>query len=483
MQRQRIEFMSKKFRLQGVYPALVTPFDKREEVNEEAFRALIRSVFDHVDGFVPCGTTGEFEYMKYEERKRIFDICIDEANGKKPVIAGTGDPCTRNVIELSKYAEDAGADACLVVTPYFLHPSDKGIYEHFYQLSRAVDIPIIMYNIPQTVGGYLPRRVIEDLAEIDNIVGLKDSSGNLTYTMEVLEKVGDKIDIVVGHDEVVLPALAGGCTGMILASAQIYPDIWQKVYRAVREGNLVEARKQQLKVQKLSRIFCRYGGPVPIKIALKYMGLDMGKTRSPLKEGGVILHEDREEIRLELEKIGKIPVSEPPVEAPELPLEKRFEDIGISAAELSNNMIYIGSASAGTGINKVRVDLVAGPKDGAVGVAFASQLVYLRRGYEALPAILEPNLSAKPNCLIVPTVELKNLRQANIMYGPAQAGIAKAIADKVEMNVIPKDIIDTHVMLAKAFVHPNALERGILYKNFYDATVRAIDMAFGRGVM
>ncbi len=473
--------MTKSFRLRGVYPALVTPFDKSEGVNEEAFRSFVRTVFDHVDGFVPCGTTGEFDYLSYDERKRIFDICIDEANGKKPVIAGTGDPCTRHVIELSKYAQDAGADAVIVVTPYFLHPSDKGIYEHFYQLSRAVDIPIVMYNIPQTVGGYLPRRVIEDLVDLDNIVALKDSSGNLTYTMEVLEKVEGKIDVVVGHDEVVLPSLAGGCSGMILASAQVYPDVWQKVFKAAKSGKMDEARKHQLTVQKLSRIFCRYGGPVPVKIALKYMGIDMGKTRGPLKEGGVILHEDREEIRLELEKIGKVPPSEPTFEVPEIPLENRFEDIGITSAEILTQKIMMGGAGAGEGINKVGIDLVAGTSNGPVGVSFASQLVYLRRGFEALPSVLEPNLSAKPCCLIVPQVELKNLRQANIMYGPAQAGIAKAIADKVESGVIPVSMIDTHVMLTKAFVHPNALDRAVLFKNFYKATMEAIDMAFNKG--
>lgn len=470
--------MPKGFRLGGVYPALVTPFDKKEEIDEEKFRALIRHVYDHVDGFVPCGTTGEFDYLSTEERKRVFDICIDEVNGKKPVIAGTGAPGTRQVIELTRYAEDAGADACLVVTPFFLHPSDKGIYEHYWQLSRSTDLPIILYNIPQCVGGYLPRRVVEDLAELDNVVGLKDSSGNLTYTMEVLEKVRGRIDVVIGHDEVVLPALAGGCSGMILASAQIYPDIWQKVFRAVKEGDIETARKEQLAVQKLSRIFSRYGGMVPIKVALRYMGIDMGKTRRPMREGGVILHEDREEIRLELEKIGKISLSAPPFEAPDVPLVKRFEDIGITEADLASGTALTGSSSHGSGINRVTIDLVAGPLDGVVGTAFASQLTYLRRGYEALPSVLEPNLSAKPSTLIVPTVELKNLRQANIMYGPAQAGIARAIVDKVEEGVIPEGYVSTHVMLTKAFVHPNALERSVLYNNFYRATGEAIDAAF-----
>jgi 4-hydroxy-tetrahydrodipicolinate synthase len=474
--------MSSDFRLEGVFPALVTPFDKQKEINEESFRLLMDTVLEHVDGFVPCGTTGEFEYMTIEERKRLFDICIDQANGKRPIIAGTGAPGTRQAIELTRYAEDAGADACLVVTPYFLHPSDKGIHEHFWQVANSTDLPIILYNIPQCVGGLLPRRVVEDLAEIENVVGLKDSSGNLTYTMEIIEKVKGKINVVVGHDEVVLPALAGGCTGMILASAQVYPDIWQKVYKAVKEGDLETARREQMQVQKLSRIFTRYGGFVPIKAALGAMGIKMGTPRKPLKVGGVILHEDREEIRLELEKIGKVPPSEVKIELPDLPLKKRFEDIGITADQTDEVEILIGDGTAGEGINKVSIDLVAGRKIGPVGDSFASQIVYLRHGYEALPSVLEPNLSAKPSTLIVPTVELKNLRQANIYYGPAQGGIARAISDKVEDGIIPMEIIDSHVMLTKAFVHPNALERDILFNNFYAATSQAIDRAFGKGV-
>jgi len=470
--------MSKSFQLEGVLPALVTPFNKEKEVNEESFRLLIDTVFEHVDGFVPCGTTGEFDYMTIEERKRVFDICIDQVNGRKPVIAGTGAPGTKQTIELTKYAEDAGADACLVVTPFFLHPSDKGIYEHYLQLSDSTDLPIVLYNIPQCVGDVLPRRVVEDLAELDNVVGLKDSSGDLTYTMEIIEKVKGNLNVVVGHDEVVLPALAGGCTGMILASAQIYPDIWQKVIKAVKEGDLETARREQLQVQKLSRIFTRYGGTTPIKAALTNLGVKMGTPRKPLKIGGNILHEDREEIRLELERIGKIPPSEVNIDRPDLPLEKRFEDIGISPEQVSEKGIMIGEGNAGEGINKVSIDLVAGPKKGPVGDSFASQIVYLRHGFEALPSILEPNFSPKPSTLIVPTVELKNLRQANIYYGPAQAGIARAISDKVEEGIIPRDMTMTHVMLTKAFVHPNALERDVLFNNFVTATSQAIDEAF-----
>lgn len=269
---------------------------------------------------------------------------------------------------------------------------------------------------------------------------------------------------------------------MILASGQVYPDIWQKVFQAVMSGDLEEAREEQRKVQKLSRIFTRYGGMVPVKAALRYMGMSMGRTRSPMREGGVILHEDREEIRLELEKIGKRPPSEPTAALPEVPLEEKFEDVGISPQHVNSNEVMAGSSSAGTDLNRVTVDLVAGPNDSPVGEAFACQITYLRRGYEALPSVLEPNLSAKPSTLIVPTVQLKSLRQANIMYGPAQAGIAKAISDKVEQGIIPSDLRSTHVMLTKAFVHPDALDRTILYHNFYEATTEAIDMAFSKEV-
>lgn len=471
----------KKISLQGVYAALITPFDKNEEINEPAFRELIRAVIDNLDGIVVCGTTGEFEYLSFEERKRIYEIARDEVKDRnKKVIAGTGAPSTRQVIELTNYARDLDMDACLVVAPYFIKPSDKGLYEHFFQLSKAVEMPIIMYNIPQCTGYYISRRVIEDLAELDNIVALKDSSGNLTYTLEVLEKVSSKIDILIGHDEVVLPALASGCKGAILGSAQVFPEIWQKLYRAVKDGNLNSAQELQLKVQKLSRIFCRYGGPVPIKYALRLLGLNVGKARAPLKEGGVILHEDREEIKLELEKIGKLKASEEFTELEIKPLEEKFAELGISAETIQNSKLLVGSGQAGIGMERIEVALLVGRKDKhkTLAGAFAKQFTYLRKGYEALPAILEPNLSVKPATIIIPAVELKNLRQANIIYGPGQSGIAKAVIDSVERGVIPKTEIDNTIIVAKVFVHPNALDRRILYDNFYQATKQAVENAF-----
>jgi len=469
----------KPFRPAGVNPALVTPFARDESVDEEAFRRLIRFVLPDVDGLVPCGTTGEFNYLTPEENKRLVEIAVEEAKGK-PVIAGTGAAATKLAIDLARDAQQVGATACLVVTPYFLHPSDKGIYQHFYEIAKALpEMPIILYNIPQVVDAYLPRRVVQDLADIPNIVGLKDSSGNLTYTMEILEYAGDQINVLIGHDEVVLNALAGGASGMILASAQVYPEIWQRVLAAVRQGDLTAARALQRQVQKLSRIFCRYGGGVAVKQALNMMGLSAGRPRSPLKSvGGALLHEDRAEIQLELEKLGKVPAPVVEFRAPSGALASRFEGLGLTAETIKGEGMQIGTGTAGEAGDCVQIDLVCGAKNGPMGEAWAYQLTYPRHGFEALSTILEPNLTVRPSTLIVPTNELKDLRQAHMIYGPVQNAVAQAIVAKLTERVIPQEKIHTDVMFAQAAVHPLALDRQSVYHHAYAATCTAIDSAF-----
>jgi 4-hydroxy-tetrahydrodipicolinate synthase len=469
----------KPFRPGGVNPALVTPFARDQSVDEDAFRRLIRHVLPHVDGLVPCGTTGEFNYLTPEENRRLVQIAVEEA-GHKPVIAGTGAAGTRLAIDLAWGAQEAGATACLIVAPYFLHPSDKGIYQHYYEIAAAVpEMPIILYNIPQVVDAYLPRRVVQDLADLPNIVGLKDSSGNLTYTMEILEYAGDRINVLIGHDEVVLNALAGGASGMILASAQVYPEIWQAVLAAVRRGDLDTARTLQRQVQKLSRIFCRYGGGVAVKQALKMMGVDAGRPRSPLKSvGGALLHEDRAEIQLELEKLGKIPVRDAEFLKPAGPLAGRFEALGLDAATIQAGGMQVGAGSAGQGVEAVQVDLLCGTKGGPLGDAWAYQLTYPRHGFEALTTILEPNLTVRPSTLIVPTNELRDLRQANMIYGPVQNAVARAIVDRLASGTIPEEAMHSHLIFVQASVHPQALDRQQLHHNAHAATLAAIEQAF-----
>ncbi len=326
----------------------------------------------------------------------------------------------------------------------------------------------------------MPRRVIEDLADIPNIVGLKDSSGNLAYTMEVLEYAGDRINVLVGHDEVVLNALAGGVDGMILASAQVYPEIWQAVWTAVKAGDLRTARTLQRGVQKLSRIFCRMGGGVAVKQALRMSGIDVGVPRRPLKAvGGSLIHEDRAEIELELERLGKIAPTEVVHHIPSSPVVERFERVGLTREIIESTGMKCGSGQGGKGFEAVQIDLVCGAKEGPMGEAWAYQMTYPRHGYEALTTILEPNLAVRPSTLILPTNELKNLRQANMIYGPTQSGVAKAIVDGLARRVIPESTMYSHMMIVQAAVHPRALDRRILHKNAYAATDLAIRKAFG----
>lgn len=466
--------------LRGVFPALVTPFDRKTEaLDEEAFRRLIRHVLPYVDGVVTGGTTGEFPYLTREEQRRLVEIAREEV-GDKLVIAGCGASGTPEALTLARDAREAGADAVLVVTPYFLHPSDKGIYQHFYDIATGVDVPLILYNIPQVMDRYLPRRVVEDLADLPNVVGLKDSSGDLTYTMEILEYASDRIDLLIGHDEVVVPALAGGVTGMILASAQVYPEVWQEVLRLMGEGRVAEARALQRRVQKLSRIFCRYGGGVAVKAALNMMGVPVGRPRRPLKSvGGALIHEVRAEIRLELEKLGKIQVEEEPFEYPSGPLEGRFGDLELTPEDIRAHNLRVGSGTAGEGLNKVQLDLIAGRKGTPLGDAYALQLTYPLHGREALTTILEPGLTVRPSTLLLPTLPQKNLRQANMIYGPTQLALARAIVDALEAGVIPEEAAEEEVMVALATVHPKALDRHALYHSVYEAARAAIAQAFG----
>ncbi|MGD2144732.1 MAG: 4-hydroxy-tetrahydrodipicolinate synthase [Anaerolineae bacterium] len=465
--------------LEGVFAALVTPFDREtEEVDEDAYRRLIRQALPSLDGIVTSGTTGEFPYLTREEQRRLVEIGVEEAGGK-PVVAGCGASSTQEALALARDARESGASAALIVTPYFLHPSDKGVYQHFFDIATAVDLPMILYNIPQVMDAYLPRTVVQDLADLPNIIGLKDSSGDLTYTMEVLEYAGDRIDVLVGHDEVVLPALAAGASGMILASAQVYAEIWQEIVRLLGTGRVEEARAKQQQVQKLSRIFCRHGGGVAVKAALKLIGLDMGPPRKPLKRvGGGLIHETRAEIQLEMERLGKVPMAEAAFEYPDGPLAERFSDLEVTPEVIAAHDLRIGGGVAGEGVSKVQVDLIAGGKDTPLGDAYALQLTYPLRRREALTTILEPALTVRPSTLLLPTLPQKNLRQANMIYGPAQSALASAIVEALETGRIPEGSVDGDVMIALTTVHPRALDRHALHRSVHAAASAAIEQAF-----
>ncbi len=467
------------FKLGGVIPALVTPFtDDGKNIDEERFRRLIGHVMSlGVTGLVPCGTTGEFQNLSEQERRRVVEIAIDEANGRIPVIAGTGASGTDLAIEKTKHAKDAGADAAIIVTPYYHKPANRGLYEHYRRIAEAVDIPIVLYNIPQATGVPLPWQIVEDLVDIPNIVGLKDSSGELRYILTVLEKVGARLPVMCGHDEVVLPALAAGCAGVISASSNIFPEYHLKILKAVQECKLDEARRIQLTIQKMSRFMAK-SGPVATKAALNMMGIPVGPVRLPLSLGGELTYEEKDELRLDLEKIGKIKRRAVEFEAPAArPLTDRFSIVGISPDDIRKSALRIGEALAGEGSEVAHIDLLIGKKDGPVGVAFAQAKASLALGHEPLLAIIEPNLVVKPPTLLVPTVSIKGMRDASLVYGPAQAGAAKAVVDSVADGTIPQTALDEIVIIANIFVHPAAVDRKRVYINNYKAMRHAIRRA------
>ena len=468
----------KGFRLEGVLPAVVTPFDEKEEFNEPVFRELIDWLIERgITGIVPCGTTGEFSLMTQEERARVIEVCVDHVNGRIPVIAGTGDTATKLVIDATRHALDVGADAAIIVNPYYMKPKGgKGIFDHYLAIAEAVDIPIVVYNIPVATNQYIPWQVVEDLADVDNIVGMKDSSGDLKYFMTVLEKVGDQIDVVIGWDEVVLAALAAGAKGMILASANVIAPLWLDIYHKVREERLDEAREAQKRIQKFTRHIVATGAQGP-KVCLNYMGIPVGKTRRPIVLGDTVSFELREEFRIELEKLGLIERRPITVKVkPDEPLVERFYRVDVTPEVIDKFQLRTGEALVDPNSNEVaHIDLLMGSVDGPVGKAYANALANPSREREALQVILEPNMAVKPPTIIVPTVPVGGMRDASMVYGPGQAGVARAVAKSVEDGILPPT--DDLVLIANVFVHPSASRRNRVFINNYKAMRHAIRRA------
>jgi len=473
------------YKPEGILPALVTPFtDDGRTIDEERLRTLVNRCIElGVHGVVPCGTTGEFVNLTTEEKKQVIKTVVDEVNGRVRVVAGTGASGTDQALEMTKYAKDAGADAALIVTPFYLKPTDRGIYEHYDTIASNVDLPIILYNIPQCTGLPLPWQMVEDLAQIPNIVGIKDSSGQLSFILAVLEKVRDKINVLCGHDEVVVAGLAAGCSGAILASANVIPDIWVQIYNHVKNGELQKARELQYKVQKIARIIAG-SGAVGTKEALNMMKIKVGPVRKPLSVGGELTYEAREELRLDLEKIGKITSKLITFEITEKPIEERFMAINITPEIIKDFKLRVGEALAGQGAEVAHIDLLIGKTDGPVGEAFAKAKATPTPGHEPLLAILEPNLAVKPVTLIVPTVTITSMRQASMIYGPAQTAVAKAVIDSVADGTVPKAAAEDLIIIANVFVHPTAVDRQRVYINNYKAMRHGIRRAIeGRPTM
>lgn len=261
--------------------ALSTPFTD-EGINEKTLRQLITfHLENNTDALIVLGTTGEPSTMTDEEKTQIIKIAVEMAKGKIPVIVGTGGNNTKKVVENSVKAEKLGADALLIVTPYYNKATPKGLYEHYKAISDAINIPIIIYNVPSRTGLNVAPKTLAKLATLKNVKGVKEASGNISQIAEVA-RLCPQLDLYSGNDDQIAPILALGGKGVISTVANIVPKEVHDLVNMFMEGNTKGCQEMQLKLNPLiSAVFCEVN-PIPIKTALRLMDFNMGNFRLPL---------------------------------------------------------------------------------------------------------------------------------------------------------------------------------------------------------
>jgi 4-hydroxy-tetrahydrodipicolinate synthase len=469
------------YRFHGVYPALVTPFDD-EGVNEAQYRGLIEyTIKAGATGVVPCGTTGEFTSMKFDEKVEAIRIACEVAKGRVPVLAGTGAAYTGDVIKLTRRAAELGAAGALVVTPYFLKPSHKEIFEHFEKVASNSDIPIFMYNIPQVTGVPIHWTLVDGLRDIDGIAGMKDSSGDLVNLTTILVRRPEGFQVVVGHDEVALPALASGCDGAILASANVFPDRYIRMQAALATGDLKEAMIIQRSIQKTVRIFVNSGGGMAIKAALNMMGIPVGKARPPLKIGDSLSYGDLDELRACLEDLQLIPRG--PVTYKmgnrSIVAENYPKAVGLVPDAIEDLTLLHGEALFGGNTEVAHVDLVLGIRNGPLKEALASA-GKITDDHHPSNVIKDLELST----IFAPTVTITSESHKKMVYEVAQKAVTDAVKRTITDMIIPEELIPDLILAVNVFVHPSAANPRRVHINNFIAVRHAIRRAIeGRQVV
>lgn len=272
--------MKKSF--EGSIVAMVTPF-RDGKVDEVKIRELVEfHVKNGTDAIVPCGTTGESPTLSHTEHKRVVEVTIEAAAGRIPVVAGTGSNSTAEAIELTQHAKQAGADGVLMVCPYYNKPTQAGLVAHYKAVAAAVDIPIIMYNIPGRTGVNMLTETVAALAGLPNIVGMKEASGSLEQMTEVISLCGDRLTVVSGDDTLTLPLMAVGGKGVISVVANIVPKETAEMTRAALNGDWKRAKELHLRLFPLCKAMFYETNPIPVKTAMQLLGRLNGELRLPL---------------------------------------------------------------------------------------------------------------------------------------------------------------------------------------------------------
>ena len=267
---------------QGSLVALVTPF-RDGKVDEAKLKELVEfQIKNGTDAIVPCGTTGESPTLDHDEHNRVVDIVVAAVNKRIPVVAGTGSNSTAEAISLTKHAKQAGADGALVVLPYYNKPTQKGLIEHCRAIADAVDLPLILYNIPGRTGVNMLPETVAQLADHPNIVGMKEATGNLEQMTQDIVLCGDKLSFLSGDDTLTLPLMAVGGRGIISVVANIVPRDVADMTHAFLNGDWKRARELHLKLFPLSQAMFYETNPIPVKTALALMGKIELEFRLPL---------------------------------------------------------------------------------------------------------------------------------------------------------------------------------------------------------
>lgn len=286
----------------GSCVALSTPFTD-DGINYSTFEELIEfQISEGTDALLVCGTTGEPPTMTLEERHEAIEFVISKANGRVPVIAGTGGNNTKSVIESSLKAQELGADGLLIVTPYYNKTTQEGLIAHYTAIAKEVDLPIIIYNVPGRTGLNMTPATLYELSKLENIVGMKEASGNIAQVVEMARLCNGNIDLYSGNDDMVVPLMSVGGKGVISVVANVAPKDTHDMVYSFLEGNIEKSYNLQFKLKPLIDALFLEVNPIPVKAALNLMGFDMGKPRLPLiemsQENLVILRQRMDDLEL-----------------------------------------------------------------------------------------------------------------------------------------------------------------------------------------
>ncbi|ACD52724.1 4-hydroxy-tetrahydrodipicolinate synthase [Clostridium botulinum] len=269
---------------EGSGVAIVTPFNDKGVDYDKLKDLLEWHVKEGTDSIVICGTTGEATTMTENEKKTVIKFAVDVINKRIPVIAGTGSNNTLSAIEMSRYAQSVGVDAILVITPYYNKTSQKGLFKHFKAVNDSVNIPIILYNVPSRTGVNITPKALVQIAELNNVVAIKEASGNISQIMEMKSLCKDKIDIYSGNDDQIVPIMSLGGKGVISVLANVIPNEVHTLTKKCLEGKFDEALDIQLNRLKLTNALFIETNPIPVKTAMNLMGFEVGSLRLPLCE-------------------------------------------------------------------------------------------------------------------------------------------------------------------------------------------------------